>query len=123
MKKLMIILGMITVLTACGSPSASDYETIELEQIQSKIDEGYKVMDVREVNEYDAGHIKDAVNKPLSELKELQFEGINVNENYIIICQSGNRSKEASQILNENSFTIVNVAEGMSSWTGEIERN
>lgn len=120
MKKLIVLLVVsIFVLTACGSNTS--YETIAIDEIPVKVEEGYQVVDVRETSEYEAGHIQGSINKPLSELKSGDVQGLNKNEKYIVICQSGNRSKEASAILFEEEFTILNVSEGMSSWTGDIE--
>lgn len=122
MKKLILLLFVsIFALTACSS--GATYETIDIYDIPQKVEEGYQVLDVRETHEYDAGHIPGALNKPLSELENGDFEGADPNQNYIVICQSGNRSKEASTILAEEGFTILNVSEGMSSWTGDIEKD
>ena len=120
MKKLLglLVIAML-VLTACGSEES--YETIDIDGVQAKIDEGYKVLDVREPSEFEVGHIPGAANKPLSDLQQGNFEGLDPDEKYIVICKSGNRSKQASDILFEEKYTIVNVSEGMSSWTGEIE--
>lgn len=121
MKRLIILLFVsIFSLTACSS--GLNYETIDIEDIPQKVEEGYQVVDVREANEYEAGHIPGALNKPLSGLKTGNFDGLDINQNYIVICQSGNRSKEASTILFEEGFTVINVSEGMSSWTGDIEK-
>lgn len=122
MKKTLVVLfamALMLVLAACGSEES--YETIDIDEIEEKVQEGYKVLDVREPNEYAGGHIVGAANKPLSELQASNFEGIDQVSSYIVICQSGNRSQEASKILADEGYTIVNVSEGMSSWTGEIE--
>lgn len=120
MKKLLgLLVIFMLVLTACGSEES--YETIDIDDVQTKMDEGYKVLDVREPSEFEAGHIPGAINKPLSDLQQGNFEGLTTDEKYIVICKSGNRSKQASDILFEEKHTIVNVSQGMSSWTGEIE--
>lgn len=122
MKKLIIFLLIsLFALTACSS--GANYETIDIDDIPQKVDEGYQVLDVRETHEFIAGHIPGALNKPLSELKTGDFNGLDTNQKYIVICQSGNRSKEASTILTEEEFTILNVSQGMSSWDGDIEKN
>ena len=120
MKKLMglIAVGML-LLAACGSQGG--YETIAIDGIQKKVEEGYSVLDVREPSEFEAGHIPGASNKPLSDLQQGNFEGLDTDGKYIVICQSGNRSKQASDLLSEEKYNVVNVSEGMSSWTGEIE--
>jgi len=120
MKRMMSLLLMVMmVLAACGSEET--YKTIHIEDIQTKVDEGYTVLDVRETSEFDAGHIPGASNKPLSELQQGNLEGLDSKGKYIVICQSGNRSKQASDILSKEKFEIVNVSEGMSSWTGKVE--
>ena len=120
MKKLMGLIPVVMLLmAACGSQEG--YETIDIDDMQKKVEEGYSVLDVREPAEFEAGHIPGAANKPLSDLQQGNFEGLNTDEKYIVICKSGNRSKQASDILFEEKYTIVNVSEGMSSWTGEIE--
>ena len=120
MKKLwgLLVIAML-VLTACGSEES--YETIDIDDVQTKMDEGYKVLDVREPSEFEAGHIPGATNKPLFDLQQGNFEGMDTDEKYIVICQSGNRSKQASDLLFDEKQTIVNVSGGMSSWSGEIE--
>ena len=120
MKVVLILFVMVSmVLAACGSEET--YQTIDIEDIQTKVDEGYTVLDVRETSEFDAGHIPGASNKPLSELQQGNLEGLDSKGKYIVICQSGNRSKQASDILAKENIEIVNVSEGMSSWTGEVE--
>ncbi len=122
MKKLIILL-FVSIFALTGCSSGASYETIDIDDIPQKVEEGYQVVDVRESYEYDAGHIPGAINKPLTELNLGDIEGLDSNQKYIVICQSGNRSKEASTILSEEGFTILNVSEGMSSWNGEIEKN
>ena len=114
-----LILMVMMVLAACGSKES--YQTIDIDDVQTKVDDGYTVLDVREVSEFEAGHIPGANNKPLSELQQGDLEGLDSKERYIVICQSGNRSKQASDILSKEKFEIVNVSKGMSSWTGEVE--
>lgn len=134
MKKLLLMFSTLLVLTACGENDESSvqeveqsveletsYETIELDDITNYVDEGYTVVDVREIDEYESGHIPNALNAPLSDLENDTFTALETNEKYIIICQSGNRSITASNILLEAGYDIVNVSEGMSTWTGEIE--
>lgn len=122
MKKAIIFMVMLftVVLSACND-ATSTYETIEIDQVEAKMEQGYTVLDVREIDEYGEGHIVGAVNKPLSELKVDNLEGLDADEEYVVICKSGNRSKEASEILVGEGYIAVNVSEGMSSWTGDVE--
>ncbi|WP_431028706.1 rhodanese-like domain-containing protein [Lysinibacillus sp. LZ02] len=110
----------ILALAACSNEEES-YETIALNEVEEKMNEGYVVLDVREPNEFAEGHIPSAQNKPLSALQQEDFSELSKEEKYIVICRSGNRSQTASDILTTAGYDVVNVSEGMSSWTGDIE--
>ena len=122
MKKwlLAILAVSILALVACSNDSAS-YETIDIDEVETKMNEGFVVLDVRERDEFAAGHIPAAQNKPLSALQQDDFSELSKEEKYIVICRSGNRSQTASDILVNEGYEIVNVSAGMSSWTGAIE--
>ena len=120
-KWIWLLVALLLILAACSMKTPKNYETIGLDEVQQKKDSGLIVLDVREVEEFAEGHIIGAVNMPLSELEKGNRENLDLAESYIVICRSGNRSKEASDILFEDGYDVVNVSEGMSSWTGEVE--
>ena len=122
MKKRLLVFISILILTlaACSNDSAR-YETIDIDEVEAKMNEGFIVLDVREPNEFTEGHIPAAQNKPLSVLQQNDFSELAKEEQYIIICRSGNRSQTASEILANAGYKVVNVSTGMSSWTGAIE--
>lgn len=129
MKRLLIAVAILLSVTACSDDDSKDgqgevqatYDTIELGEIDQYKEDGYRLVDVRELEEFDSGHIPGALNLPLSGLEQGDFGSLSEEGTYIIICQSGNRSQFASEILSDHGFKLVNVREGMSSWTGEIE--
>ncbi|MBB5180228.1 rhodanese-related sulfurtransferase [Planomicrobium koreense] len=120
-KRLMLLLAVVGVLllSACGQ--GAGYETIQIDEVATKQEAGYTVLDVREAYEYEQAHIPGAENKPLSLLQSGDFEGLQEDTKYVVICQSGNRSKQASDLLLEEGYDFVNVAQGMSSWEGAVE--
>ncbi|WP_228548331.1 rhodanese-like domain-containing protein [Sporosarcina obsidiansis] len=89
--------------------------------MQQQKDNGAIVLDVREPEEFAEGHIIGAVNLPLSELEQGKDPGLSEEETYVVICRSGNRSVQASTILHDAGYTVINVSEGMVSWEGEVE--
>lgn len=123
MKKLSwIVFVALFLLGACAIDEG--YETVDISQVQQLQDDGAVVLDVREVEEFAEGHIIGAVNVPLSALKIGKIgerADLTKEQSYIVICRSGNRSIEASDILIKDGYDLVNVSEGMSSWTGEVE--
>jgi rhodanese-related sulfurtransferase len=77
-------------------------------------------VDVREQHEYEAGHIEEMKNYPLSRFTEY-LNMLPKDAEIVLICRSGNRSMKAANILKDNGYTdIVNVTGGMSSWTGAV---
>ena len=77
--------------------------------------ENIKILDVREVDEFEAGHIEGAENAPLSTLEE-QYNQLEADKRYYVICQGGKRSERACQFLETKSFDVVNVKGGMNQW-------
>lgn len=112
----------ILALAACSNDNDSaSYETIDIDEVEAKMEEGFIVLDVREPEEFAEGHIPSAQNKPLSAIQQEDFTELSKQEKYIVICRSGNRSQTASEILLNEGYEIVNVSTGMSSWTGAVE--
>jgi rhodanese-related sulfurtransferase len=73
------------------------------------------LLDVREPDEWVAGHVPEATHIPLGELGQRTAE-IPVDQTIYVICRSGNRSGRAAQALNGAGWTAVNVAGGMQDW-------
>lgn len=97
---------------------------IALPTFQQKVegDQRLYILDVRELDEYEAGHIPGAVHIPLGEVEERADE-LNREVVIYLICHSGRRSELAAQKLKEKGFhQLINVVPGMNSWTGEIEK-
>jgi rhodanese-related sulfurtransferase len=76
------------------------------------------VLDVREPNEYDAGHILNSKLIPLGKLKERMGELEKYREqSIVVVCRSGNRSGTACYLLGKQGFAqVYNLAGGMLAW-------
>lgn len=82
---------------------------------------GVHLMDVRESDEYMAGHVPGAVNLPLSELTS-RYQELSPTSPYHIICQSGGRSAQACAFLESQGYDVTNIEGGTSAWTGQLEQ-
>ena len=68
MKRILPILLSLLLLTGCGGNSADGYQQITQEEAKEMMDtQEVIILDVREQDEYDSGHIPGAVNRPGSE--------------------------------------------------------
>lgn len=78
--------------------------------------EGAVLLDVREDDEWAAGHAPNAVHLPLSRLGAEYAEKIPADQRVLCICKVGGRSAQATAALLGAGFDIVNVAGGMKAW-------
>lgn len=76
---------------------------------------GVFLLDVREDDEWAAGHAPDAVHVRLSELPARSSE-IPQGQDVYVICRSGARSAYAAQALAGAGWNTINVADGMTGW-------
>lgn len=76
------------------------------------------VLDVREPDEYQAGHVLNARLIPLGKLKERIAElEKHKDQPIVVVCRSGNRSGTACVMLGKQGFTqAYNLAGGMMAW-------
>ena len=89
---------------------------IEVSQLAAKIAAGFKVVDVREVDEYADGHIPGALHVPLQTVPD-NLESFRSEQDVFVVCQVGGRSGKACQYLIDQGITnVVNVAGGTSGW-------
>jgi rhodanese-related sulfurtransferase len=73
-------------------------------------------LDVREVVEWEAGHVPDTTNIPLSEL-ENRLSELPTDQDIVVICRSGNRSVEGRDILLDAGFeNVTSMADGLREW-------
>ena len=79
------------------------------------------LLDVREQDEFDAGHIPGAILIPNESIGDTQPEELpNLNQIILIYCRSGNRSKQAAQKLFDMGYTNIYEFGGIVDWTGEV---
>ena len=128
MKKLIILLLAVMMLTACGQDKENDqgavYVNITAEDAKQIMDteEGYIILDVQEQDEYDAGHIPGAILIPYTQIKDSAEEALTDKDQLILVyCRSGRRSKIAAEALVELGYTNIREFGGILDWPYEVE--
>ncbi|XJZ26196.1 rhodanese-like domain-containing protein [Bacillota bacterium Lsc_1132] len=85
---------------------------------------GYRkaqLIDVREPNEFDAGHILGARNIPLSQIR-MRMKEIRPDMPVYLYCQSGTRSARAAQFLYRKGYKdLTQLKGGFKGWSGKIK--
>ena len=89
---------------------------ISVNELTSLVENGSLVIDVREPDEYEAGHIPGAILVPLSTVLSNTSE-FQSDETIYVVCRSGGRSMQACEMLHEVGISnVVNVAGGTMGW-------
>ena len=88
---------------------------IDAAELARRHEQGAFVLDVREPDEYEAGHVPGAVLIPLGEVVARQDE-IPTDQEVYVICAGGGRSARAAAYLNGAGHRTTNVAGGTRGW-------
>ena len=80
------------------------------------IDAGALLLDVREPDEWDAGHAPGASLLPMGQVRGRQ-QDLSRDRRIVVVCRSGGRSAAVTESLLASGFDAVNLAGGMCAWT------
>ena len=115
MKRMIPFLLVLLLLTGCGGNTADgSYQHITQEVI---------ILDVREQDEYDSGHIPGAVLLPVGSIDEDTAAEVipETDSTVLVYCRSGNRSKTASSTLADLGYTNIYEFGGINTWPYDTE--
>jgi rhodanese-related sulfurtransferase/glyoxylase-like metal-dependent hydrolase (beta-lactamase superfamily II) len=97
------------------STSPSDVPEVGPEEGKALVDGGALLLDVREPDEWAAGHAPGASFLPMGQVQANQHE-LPEDRRIVAICRSGGRSAAVAEALNSRGFDAVNLAGGMRAW-------
>ena len=136
---LMAIVGLISVLgISCGRTMNSKQVSVDSKEVKNEKKAEYKkitsdeakkmmetqkviVVDVRTLEEYNEGHIPNAISVPLETIEnEAETKLKNKDDLILVYCRSGRRSREAALRLIEKGYTNVIDFGGIKDWNGEV---
>jgi rhodanese-related sulfurtransferase len=90
--------------------------TVTVPELPAALPEGVTLLDVREPDEWAAGHAPEAVHIPMGDIQARLADLPADNEVYVV-CRSGGRSARVTAFLNANGWDAKNVDGGMQSWS------
>lgn len=86
------------------------FKQVQVSDVRGLVEAGAVIVDVREENEFANGHIKGAINVPLSQLRERMHE-IPKDVPVYVHCRSSQRSYNAVMALQGNGYeNVYNIA-------------
>lgn len=119
-----IIIIIVTIVVVAGgivwatthkqdAPVLPD-DRLTFSAVQSQVDNGAKLYDVRTADEYKSGHFADATNFDLAKMQAGTLPDVAKDTTIYVYCRSGNRSAQATTLLKNAGYTYVTNLGGLS---------
>ncbi len=89
--------------------------TVDPAEGQALAERGAFLLDVREPDEWVAGHAPGSTHLPMKEVQARQAE-LPKDRRIVTVCRSGGRSAAVTEALNAWGFEAVNLAGGLAAW-------
>lgn len=126
MKRILpVFLTMLLLLTGCGGTEVKNtYQQITQEEAKRIMDtQEVIILDVREQDEFDAGHIPGAILLSVGTISADTAAVVIPEPDSVVLvyCRSGNRSKTAAATLAELGYSNIYEFGGINSWSYEVE--
>lgn len=93
-------------------------------ELKQKLDNGedIQIIDVRELNEYEAARIPNSRHIPLGQITSRMAE-IDPSRETVVHCKMGGRSAKAIEALTRAGFSgnLTNLKGGITAWSNEVD--
>jgi len=94
-----------------------------LQSISDNSSEAPLLLDVREPWEFEHCHLENSVLVPMRQIPDYANK-LKANEEIIVICHHGIRSRQVAQYLETEGFTnLINLTGGVAAWAYEVDPN
>jgi len=80
-----------------------------------RVEDGATLLDVREDDEWQAGHAPAAHHVVMQQVPE-RYGTLPQDVEIVVVCRSGGRSQRVAEFLRAQGFEAVNLAGGMRAW-------
>ncbi|MCL1038650.1 rhodanese-like domain-containing protein [Shewanella corallii] len=111
---------LVAVIVTTVKAAVSGIKNIGNQELSILVNrENAKVVDVRSKEEFKKGHIVDAINVPMADIKNNQLSAVEKFKStpIILVCNTGMTSSQAAQLLAKQGFeNLLNLKGGMGDW-------
>ena len=106
------------MIFSCQIFESSEINVISDAEFTEIQDTDYILVDVRTIEEFESGHIQDAINFDFySESFQKEILSLDKSSSIILYCRTQNRSTKTANYLKENGYKEITVLEGgITSW-------
>jgi len=91
---------------------------IEVDDAARRVEAGAVLLDVREPDEWHAGHVVDARWIPMDAVAARQDE-LPTDEQLVVVCKSGGRSRKVVAALVQAGYDAASVVGGLKAWEAQ----
>ena len=87
-------------------------------QLEKMVKEGCILLDVRSIQEFEEGHLKNAISLPVYDIKKKYQEVLkDYSQTIIVYCSSGHRSEKAQKLLKKLGYEkVYNLCNGLENY-------
>jgi rhodanese-related sulfurtransferase len=97
------------------TPQTPDVRHLDPAEGKRRVDGGAMLLDVRNADEWEAGHVEGATWIPMNQIVDRQGE-LPTDREIVVICKVGGRSARVAEALVGAGYEAANVAGGAEAW-------
>lgn len=118
------LLAAMMMIGCDNSAATKGFDSVDATRFAEVIDnEQVQIIDVRTPAEFNEGHIPGAVNIDIDGKEfEAKVAELDKSRPVAVYCRGGRRSKEAATYMVGCGLEVTELAEGILSWKGEVEK-
>lgn len=119
---LVVVAAVVAILFAVSGPKGDLPAPGDIgnAQLQTLVDAGARLVDVRTAAEFEGGHIPGAENVPVDQVASAMGSW-DKSQPIVVYCATGSRSVSAMQTLSGAGFTkVYNLTAGIAAWDGDV---
>lgn len=103
-----LLIALLLALSGCNQSATTDNSSSLEAQAWALMDQGALILDVRTQQEFDGGHLHNAIHIPHDQISE-KFSSLNVkkDQQIVLYCRSGKRAGKAEATLREMGYSNI----------------